>query len=122
VAESLYKQIIELNDKDMNVHFYLGRLYDETDRRNQAKDEYKKVLELLPATDTFKLIREKIERMISNIDRGIKNTPENLNIETIDQNQESTSNPNQRTNQNQAPANPPAQNPARPAPARENNP
>ncbi|HEX7586667.1 MAG TPA: hypothetical protein VF390_03490 [Patescibacteria group bacterium] len=75
-AENLFKQILGVNDKEINTHFSLGLLYEKTDKKKEAIDEYKKVVELLPATQTD--VKARIEKMISNIQNGIENTPENL--------------------------------------------
>ncbi|MEK7574856.1 MAG: hypothetical protein AAB511_01365, partial [Patescibacteria group bacterium] len=48
-AEVLFKQILGVNDKEINTHFTLGLLYEKTDKKKEAIDEYKKVVELLPA-------------------------------------------------------------------------
>jgi tetratricopeptide (TPR) repeat protein len=78
IAESLFKQIIGVNDKEINSHFNLGLLYEKTDRKAEAMDEYKKVIDLLPSgSETTKT---QLEKMISNIKRGVENTPENLGL------------------------------------------
>lgn len=80
IAEAIYKNILKTNDKDANVHFSLGLLYEKTKRKDEATSEYKKVLDLI-STDS-KDVRTRIEKMISNIARGIENNAENLKIET----------------------------------------
>jgi tetratricopeptide (TPR) repeat protein len=75
-AESLYKAILSQNDKEVNTHFSLASLYEKTNRSSDAISEYKKVLELVPADN--KDVREKIEKMISNVQNGIENTAENI--------------------------------------------
>jgi len=82
IAEALFKQILGVNSKEINTHFSLGLLYEKTTRKNDAIDEYKIVLDLLPAgSDQTK---KQIQKMISNIQNGVENTPENLkeNVET----------------------------------------
>jgi len=75
-AEILFKQILGVNDKELNTHFSLGLLYEKTKKNREAIDEYNKVIELLPDTQTD--VKPRIEKMISNIQNGIENTPENL--------------------------------------------
>lgn len=75
-AEVLFKNILGVNDKELNTHFSLGLLYEKTKKNKEAIDEYKKVVELLPATQTD--VKARIEKMISNIQNGVENTPENL--------------------------------------------
>ena len=80
IAESLYKQILGVNDKEINTHFSLGMLYEKTNKKKEAVDEYNKVITLLPAQQAD--VKVQIEKMISNIQAGIENTPENLKVET----------------------------------------
>ena len=81
IAESLFNQILGVNGEDINTLFSLGLLYEKTDRKKEALAEYQKVLDLLPAD--LDQARQKIEKMISNINKGIENTPENLQIPTV---------------------------------------
>lgn len=87
-AESLYKQILGVNDKEINTHFNLGLLYEKDNKKAEAVDELKKVIELLPEGSTE--AKTQIEKMISNIQNGIPNTAENLGLTkpaTSEQNQ-----------------------------------
>lgn len=70
-AENLFKQILGVNDKEINTHFSLGLLYEKTSRKNEAVNEYKKVLELLPAGSGG--AKEKVQKMIENIQNGVSN-------------------------------------------------
>lgn len=101
-AEQIYKAIITQNDKDINGHFYLGLLYDKMKRRNEAKDELRKVISLLPenSQDTQK----QIEKMIANIDAGIENTPQSLGLVQP----ENQNNPAETTGQEQPSAEQPS--------------
>lgn len=80
MAEGLFKQILGVNDKEINTHFNLGLLYEKTDRKAEASDEYEKVIELLP--DGSDKTKEQLEKMIDNIENGIENTPESLGLTT----------------------------------------
>lgn len=77
-AEALFKQILGVNDKEINTHFNLGLLYEKTDRKSEAIEQYGKVVELLPASSGE--TKRQLEKMISNIRQGIENTPENLGL------------------------------------------
>jgi tetratricopeptide (TPR) repeat protein len=79
-AESLFKQILGVNDKEINTHFNLGLLYEKMARKPEAIDEYRKVLEILADNETTKRTRDQLTKMISNIENGIENTPENLGL------------------------------------------
>lgn len=77
-AELLYKEILSQNDKEINTHFALGSLYEKTKKWDDAKVEYRKVAELVP--DDNDALKKQLEKMISNVERGIQNTAENLGL------------------------------------------
>lgn len=82
-AEQLYKAVVALNDKDINGHFYLGLLYEKNSNKSGAKDEYKKVIDILSSgngKDKNSETIDQLNKMIQNVDRGIANTPENLGL------------------------------------------
>ncbi len=47
-AENTYRFILETSSGDIDAHFYLGSIYEETAQRQKAIEEFKKVLELKP--------------------------------------------------------------------------
>ncbi len=75
VAENLLKQIIGVNDKEINSHINLGLLYERTGRSKEAVDEYKKILTILPEDD--KKSRENIQGLIDTIKQGGSNVDVN---------------------------------------------
>ena len=81
IAESLYKQILGVNDKELNTHFSLGMLYEKNGQKNEAIAEYQRVIELLP--DGSDQSSEQLRRMIKNIQNGVPNTVENLGLEIV---------------------------------------
>ena len=107
IAESLFKQILGVNNKEINTHFNLGLLYEKTDRKSEAIDKYNKVIELLPdGSDTTK---NQLEKMISNIKKGVENTPENLGLNQQNSESDNTEESSQVTNpgeETQAPVQP----------------
>ncbi|KKP98048.1 MAG: hypothetical protein US25_C0013G0005 [Candidatus Moranbacteria bacterium GW2011_GWE1_36_7] len=76
ISETIYKNILSKNDKEINTLFSLGTLYEKTRRNSDATAQYQKVLELLPKENDE--VRTKIQKMISNIAAGIENNAENL--------------------------------------------
>ncbi len=68
LAEALLKEILGVNDKEINSHFSLAQLYEKTDRRNEAIAEYEKVKEFLPKESTE--AREQINKIIDKIRSG----------------------------------------------------
>lgn len=87
MAEVLYKQIIAANDKEINAHFNLGLLYEKQKKKNEATAAYEKVSELLPETGSEET-KKQIQKMISNVEAGIENTPESLGITTQQNNKQ----------------------------------
>jgi cytochrome c-type biogenesis protein CcmH/NrfG len=80
-AEQIYMAIIAQGDGNISAHFYLGLLYEKEKNKNGAKQEYQKVNSLLIGENVQDTKRQ-IEKMISNVDKGIENTPENLGLTT----------------------------------------
>jgi cytochrome c-type biogenesis protein CcmH/NrfG len=78
-AEQLYRAVIAQNDNDVNSHFYLGLLYEKEKRSKESKDEYNKVISLLPAGNDE--TKKQLQKMMANLDAGIENTPANLGID-----------------------------------------
>ncbi len=74
-AEDLLKQIIGVNDKEVNSYLNLGLLYERTGRSKEAVDEYKKILIILPEDD--KKSRENIQGLIDTIEQGGSNVDVN---------------------------------------------
>lgn len=90
VAEDLFKQILGVNDKEINTHFSLGILYEKTNRKSDAMSEYQKVLDLLPASPAggpaeSEDARTRIQKMIDNIQSGISNFAQNAGGSNEDQ-------------------------------------
>jgi tetratricopeptide (TPR) repeat protein len=81
IAETLFKKILGVNDKEINTHFNLGLLYEKTGRKSDAISEYRRVLELLPDSENNKQTKVQLNKMISNIESGIENTPESLGLQ-----------------------------------------
>ncbi|MCX6761484.1 MAG: hypothetical protein NTY33_01365 [Candidatus Moranbacteria bacterium] len=79
VAEEIFKIALKLDDKNINAHFYLGLAYGKDKNKDGAKVEYQKVIDLLAGDNTADT-KSQLQKMISNIDKGIENTPENLGL------------------------------------------
>ena len=77
-AETLLKDIIATNDREVNAHFNLGLLYEKTNRRTEASGEYEKIIGLLG--DNYEDVRTRLRKMIDNIKKGIENNPQTLNV------------------------------------------
>ncbi len=70
-AEKLYKNIIEQDDKQYNVHLGLGVLYEKQKKNEAAIVEYRKVLTLLP--DGSDDAKTQVNKMITNVQNGTGN-------------------------------------------------
>ncbi|PIU08134.1 MAG: hypothetical protein COZ85_01285 [Candidatus Moranbacteria bacterium CG_4_8_14_3_um_filter_34_16] len=84
IAQRYYQGVVAINDKDVVGHFYLGLFWEKTKKMDEAKKEYQKVLSLFEEADKNgqgnKETEEKIREMISNVEKGVENTPENLGL------------------------------------------
>ncbi len=80
IAEQIYEKIIQLDEKNITGHFYLGVLLEKRGEKEKAKIQYQKTIQLLEESNGRVDIIIKIKKMISNLDKGIKNTLENINL------------------------------------------
>jgi cytochrome c-type biogenesis protein CcmH/NrfG len=81
LAEILFKNALNINDKEINTHFYLGLLYEKNGDKNKAIDEYQKVADLL--ADNNQATKDKIQKMIENVKNGTSNISQNSG-QTVD--------------------------------------
>ena len=79
-VEALFKKALEINSKDINVRFNLGLFYDKAKRGDEAIEQYRKVIELLPENQGE--LKKQLEKMISNVKNGIENTAETIGLKT----------------------------------------
>lgn len=70
-AERLLLQIIGINDQEVNSLLNLGLLYERTNRKDKAVEEYKKILALLPEDDEKS--RQNIQNLIDTVEQGGSN-------------------------------------------------
>lgn len=84
-AEYLYQQILQVAPNDANTNLSLGFLYEKQNKKDQAMEQYKKVLDALPADS--KEIRSQIQTLIDNVKRGVSNDPKDAaNVPVSDNN------------------------------------
>jgi tetratricopeptide (TPR) repeat protein len=81
-AEKHYKSAIAINENDINGHFYLGLLYEKDNNRDGAKERYEKVMAIIKKNSDGKNAEtlKQLQKMIENVNLGIKNTPESLGL------------------------------------------
>lgn len=86
LAERLLQEIMQVNDQDVNVHLSLGLLYERTDRKDQAVQEYKKILAIIPA-DADEKMRENIQQLIDTVEQGGNNYEQAQDKENVSDDQ-----------------------------------
>ncbi len=78
-AEGLYKQVLETNDRLIDVRLSLGLLYERENKREAAMAEYEKILALIPDDEktgnNVKQTRTQITQVIENLRSGKGNIP-----------------------------------------------
>lgn len=74
-AETIFKGLLEKNDKLVDVRLSLGLLYEKAGKRDAAVAEYRKILDLLPADaeGSVKQTREQVEKLIGTVQSGGSN-------------------------------------------------
>ncbi len=72
-AEALYLYILKFAPNDINTHLNLGLLYENQKKKDQAIEQYQKILDVLPKDSTK--AKEQIQKFISNVRMGISNSP-----------------------------------------------
>lgn len=78
-AENLYKQVLEANDRLIDVRLSLGLLYELQNKRDAAMEQYEKILSLIPedeqSAENVKQTRTQITKIIENLRSGTGNIP-----------------------------------------------
>jgi cytochrome c-type biogenesis protein CcmH/NrfG len=90
IAEDLFKQILRVNEKEINAHLNLGLLYEKTKKNNEAINEYQKVLGLLSELSTKEKMdltnsKDQVQKMINNVQNGISNLSQNTKNSSSEQ-------------------------------------
>lgn len=76
LAETIFKNILEKNERLIDVRLSLGLLYEKQSKRDAAIGEYQKILDFLPAEtegSNVQQTREQIEKLINNVQSGVGN-------------------------------------------------
>lgn len=78
-AEGLYKQVLDANDRLIDVRLSLGLLYELQGKRDAAMEQYEKILSLIPedekAAANIQQTRTQITKIIENLRSGQGNIP-----------------------------------------------
>lgn len=70
-AENIFKEILKIDDREINTHFSLATLYEKMNEKDKAIVEYARVIELLPADNAD--MTDNIRVMIENVKNGVSN-------------------------------------------------
>ncbi len=129
-AEQIFKSITGVKDKAVNVHLSLGLIYEKTNRKKEAIDELKKVMDLLPENN--KPFKERIQKWIDGINAGRsieevekelakqeaeKNKPQNTQNTQKKENETNVQNQSNQSNQSNKLKNQTSETPNQPSPA-----
>lgn len=78
-AEALYKQVLDANDRLIDVRLSLGLLYELQSKKDAAMEQYEKILSLIPddekAAANIQQTRTQITKIIDNLRSGKGNIP-----------------------------------------------
>ncbi len=74
-AEALFKDVLEKNERLIDVRLSLGLLYEKQKKNNDAVEQYEKIFSFLPddAEGNVKQTKEQIEKLIGNVRSGVGN-------------------------------------------------
>jgi hypothetical protein len=85
LAETAFKDILKSNDKLIDVRLSLGLLYESWNKRDQALEQYRKILEFLPAdgNEMIQSTRKQVEKLIDTLQSGKSNIASNSSAAEI---------------------------------------
>lgn len=75
-AETIFKAILEKNEKLVDVRLSLGLLYEKENKNEAAITEYQKIIDVLPADSNeqnVKQTRDQVKKLIDNVRSGVGN-------------------------------------------------
>lgn len=78
-SEALFKEVLKTNEKLIDVRLSLGLLYETWNKRDQALEEYRKIMDYLPADgpENVRSTRSQVEKFIENLRSGKGNITKN---------------------------------------------
>jgi len=85
LAETNFKDILKTNEKLIDVRLSLGLLYESWNKRDQALEQYRKILDFLPndENETIRSTRQQVEKLISTLQSGKSNIAANSSAAEI---------------------------------------
>ena len=87
LAEAAFKDILKDNEKLVDVRLSLGLLYESWNKRDQALEQYRRILDFLPAdgNEVIQSTRKQVEKLISTLQSGKSNIAPNSSVAEIAQ-------------------------------------
>lgn len=84
-AEALFKDVLKTNEKLIDVRLSLGLLYEAWNKRDQALEEYRKILSYLPedGSENIQSTRKQVDQFIENLRTGKGNIAKNAPAEAV---------------------------------------
>lgn len=80
MAEKVYKDVLAVNERLIDVRLSLGLLYESSNKKDDALKQYEQILTYLPddngTTDAVKQTRAQVNKVIDNLRNGKGNIPQ----------------------------------------------
>jgi tetratricopeptide (TPR) repeat protein len=85
LSEAAFKNILKQNEKLIDVRLSLGLLYESWEKRDQALEQYRKILDFLPddGNEMIRSTREQVQKLISTLQSGRSNIAPNSSAADI---------------------------------------
>ncbi len=74
-AEKIFKSLLLVNDKSIDVIAQLGLLYEQEGKINEAKQQYQRVIDIIGDDEKYQAISKTMKKFIENLDNGQSNIP-----------------------------------------------
>jgi tetratricopeptide (TPR) repeat protein len=89
-AEKIYRALLMINSQNIDVRIQLGSLYEQTNHLDEAKVEYKKVIEIIGDKREYQNIKQAMEKFIDNLNSGKLNIDKNNKVTVTDKETKNT--------------------------------
>jgi len=60
LAEAIFKSVVEISPKHANAIYSLGLIYETIGEKEQAREQYRKLLDIVPEQATKDIILQKL--------------------------------------------------------------
>ena len=77
-AEKIFKALLLLDDKSIDVVAQLGLLYEQEGKIDEAKKQYQQVIDIIGDNEKYQVISKTMKKFIENLDNGQSNLPANI--------------------------------------------